>query len=568
MLHLSRYSCLGEALWDSMITYKTNTALIEADRYRENGRHDYSQLCAEAKRVAARLQSAGIQAGDRCGILMSNQSKWVVSGLGALWSGSTLVPLDYKLTTDEQLALIPLVKPKVLITEYGIWRSLTAEGHAGLQGIAVLVTEAPEDSQLAGAERWENPSEGEFTYVARTRQDTACIVYSSGTGGRPKGCMLSHDNYLEQAEVLGNMFPMQESDRFFSILPTNHALDFMCGFVIPLLFGGAVVHQRTLRPEFLSPTMKAYRITHIALVPRLLRNLEQRLREQIDALSPWKRLALGGLSTANELATARQPDHRISHMLLKPIHDRLGGRLRVIVAGGAFVDPSCVEFLYKLGLPVAVGYGLTEACTVLTVNDLKPFRADTVGRAVPGVEIELRDKNDAGIGEVYARGRSVMQGYLDDSELTAETITDGWLRTGDLGVMDAAGHLKLVGRAKNMIVTAGGKNVYPEDVEAAFDDLPHCEESCVFASNYIWQGGGLEDQHLLLVLRPERGSPSRELMTELSARNRGLADFKRVLSYVVWNHEFPRTATQKVKRGLLARQIAAEMSREQAASPL
>src|SRR5205814_9134964 len=137
---------------------------------------------------------------------------------------------------------------------------LSAEGRARavLAGVLLLVGEAPQDARLQSSELWEGAARAEFWFVARSREDLACIVYSSGTGGTPKGCMLTHDNYLEQAQALGRMFPMQEDDRYFSILPTNHAIDFMCGMVIPFLFGAAVVHQRTLRAEFLAPTMQRY----------------------------------------------------------------------------------------------------------------------------------------------------------------------------------------------------------------------------------------------------------------------------------------------------------------------
>jgi len=557
-VNLSRLSCLGEALRDACITYQTNTALIEADRHRENRQLTYRELKVEAERVAARLQQLGVEPGDRVAILMSNQSAWVISGLAGLWAGVVLVPLDYKLTAAEQLTLIAHAKPKVLITEYPVLRDFDKLGKRPDESCAVLVTEAPKRGELGGAQRWEDSAEGAFTYVPREREDLACIVYSSGTGGQPKGCMLVHDNYMEQAQVLAGMFPMDESDSYFSVLPTNHAIDFMCGMVIPFLFGACVVHQRTLRPEFIATTMKRYRVTHTALVPRILKTLKERIEEQLEERSEWQRTLLQGLMQVNDVATMREPNHALSRNLLKPIHDRFGGQLRQIFVGGAFVDPELAEYFYKLGLPCIIGYGLTEACTVLTVNDLQPFRSTTVGRPVEGVEIELRDVGEGGIGEVYARGRTIMRGYLDDPQATAESLTDGWLRTGDLGLMDAAGHLKLVGRRKNMIVTEGGKNIYPEDIEGVFDSVP-CEELCVFASNYLWPKQELVGEQLTVVVRPKKKQKVEPLLGDLQEHNQKLVDFKRVGSYVVWKDEFPRTASMKVKRGILAEQVRASV---------
>src|SRR5262249_48290007 len=175
---------------------------------------------------------------------------------------------------------------------------------------------------------------------------------------------------------------------------------------------------------------------------------------------------------------------------------------------------------------------------------------------VAGVELELRNVGSDGIGEVYARGRTIMRGYLDAPGLTSETLVDGWLRTGDLGTIDAAGHLRLFGRAKNMIVTEGGKNVYPEDVEAAFERVD-CEELCVFAASYLWPEGKLGTEELTLIVRPRKAQPSGRLLAEIAAANLRLADYKRVSSYVLWETEMPRTASMKIKREELARQVRA-----------
>ncbi len=566
MLDLGKIPSLGAALRDATISFKSREALIEADRHRENSRSTYAQLRAAADNFTGALQAHGFLPGDRCAILMQNQSKWIVGATGALWAGATLVPLDYKLTAPEQAALVAHCKPRVLFTEWPTWEKLAHESAAIFERVLVIVTEAPEHAKLGKAVRYESLAHNPGTYHERGRDDLACIVYSSGTGGTPKGCMLSHANYLAQAEVLGRMYPMVEGERYFSVLPTNHAIDFMCGFLIPLIMGATVVHQRTLRPAYLSATMQRYGITHMALVPTILKTLEKKIRERLDDLPRWQRFAIDQVIDLNAYVTRREPNHKLSATLLKPIHDPFGGKLKFIFCGGAFVERASAEFLNRLGLPVAIGYGLTEAGTVLTVNDLKPFRGDSVGKPVPGVELQLRDENDAGVGEVWVRGPTIMQGYLDEPELTREAIVDGWLRTGDLGTLDAAGHLKLVGRAKNMIVTEGGKNVYPEDIEAAFAGLDDCEEYAVFASNYLWPSGKLGEGHeqLLIVVRPKHGVDEAQraaLIDELRTRNRRLADYKRLSGYLLWEPEFPRTASQKVKREPLARELRAKVDR-------
>ena len=191
MLTLDRLHCLGEALRDAMVTYKSNVALIEADRKRESARYTYRDMRREALRVTALLQERGFSSGDRCAVLMSNQSKWLISATGAMWAGATLVPLDYKLTAKEQLALLAHCQPRVLITEYPVWRKLSALELEQIPNTTILVTEVPESQPLEGATRWEIDTDFVPTEVDRARDDVACIVYSSGTGGTPKGCRLS-----------------------------------------------------------------------------------------------------------------------------------------------------------------------------------------------------------------------------------------------------------------------------------------------------------------------------------------------------------------------------------------
>lgn len=220
-----------------------------------------------------------------------------------------------------------------------------------------------------------------------------------------------------------------------------------------------------------------------------------------------------------------------------------------------------MQFFYDLGIPVVNGYGLTEAGTALTLNDLKPFRADTVGKPLPGVEMRVLSPNEEGIGEVAVRSKTVMSHYLDDTELTMETIVEGWLLTGDLGCFDKSGHLQLFGRKKNMIVTEGGKNIYPEDIETVFDGLT-VKEYCVFAANYVWRQKALEREMLIIALRLEPNQIfDSKLLEDIGARNRRLPDYKRVAGYVIWPKDFPRTASMKIKRQALAEEMGTTINR-------
>jgi long-chain acyl-CoA synthetase len=563
MLNLDQYSCLGAALRDALDHWPNETCLIEADRDKEKTRLTYSDFKEMALPLARALQDAEFKTGDRAAVIMTNQSKWLISAYAVFFDGGVLVPLDYKLSADEHLQLLAHSQAKVLIVEYHLWRAILQASEFKNLKARVLVTEAPLSAELGGANRWEDfRRKGDPAFVSREREDTACIVYSSGTGGRPKGCVLTHENYLEQCKALTAWYPFKPGDRYLSILPTNHAIDFMVGFIGPFVCGACVVHLRTLRPEFVRDAFVRYKITYVSLVPMVLKNLERGLRAKLEALPAGKRAMLNRLTAVNKAFTRKGPRVRLSRRLLKPVHLAFGGELRAMFTGGAFMEASTLQYFYDLGIPIANGYGLTEAGTVLTVNDFKPFRADTVGKPLPGVELRILNPDGEGIGEVAANSKTVMSHYLDDPELTAETIVDGWLLTGDLGKFDDAGHLQLFGRKKNMIVTEGGKNIYPEDIENAFDGLA-VKEYSIYAADYIWPAKSLGREMLVLVLRLEQNQEFNEaLRQEMIARNRILHDYKRVGGYVIWEQDFPRTASMKIKRTVLAEEIRRKLSRE------
>ena len=570
MLDLSKYQSIGAALKDALDQFSDEVCLIESDREREKERLTYRDFKARAHPLAKALEDTGFGAGDRASIILTNQSKWLISAYAVFYAGGVLVPLDYKLTPDEQWQLLKHSGATVLVTEYPIWRQLSvAEGRSTTTNVkTVLVTEAPEGADLRGAERWEQfQGSGEPAFVPRTRKELASIVYSSGTGGRPKGCLLTHENYLEQCVALTSLYPFSPGVRYLSILPTNHAIDFMVGFFGPFTCGAAVVHLRTLRPEYVRAAFSKYKITYVSLVPLVLKNLQKGLQARFDELPSGKRKVFNALVAVNKALTKSRPRLGLSRRLLREVHNAFGGELRAIIVGGAFTEPQTLQFFYDLGIPVANGYGLTETVVAVTVNDLKPFRADTVGKPLPGMEVRIVKPTADGIGEVAVRSKTVMCGYLNEPELTAETILDGWLMTGDLGRFDAAGHLQLFGRKKNMIVTEEGKNIYPEDIEAVFDSLP-VKEFCVFAANYIWPQRSMVGEQLLLALHLEPSQTyTEELRRDISARNSKLLNYKRIHGVVLCDEDFPRTASLKIKRNALREQLA-KLDRATALRPL
>jgi long-chain acyl-CoA synthetase len=322
-----------------------------------------------------------------------------------------------------------------------------------------------------------------------------------------------------------------------------------------------------LRPEFVREAFAKYQITYVTLVPLVLKNLQKGLQSRFDELPPLKRCLFEALRKVNMALTKNRPRPALSRRLLQQVHAAFGGKLQAIIVGGAFSEPQTLQFFYDLGIPVVNAYGLTEGGTGVTVNDLKPFRADTVGKPLPGVEVRIANPDPEGIGEVAVRGKTVMAGYLNDPEMTAETIVDGWLMTGDMGRFDPLGHLQLFGRKKNMIVTEEGKNVYAEDVESVFEGLK-VKESCVFAANYIWPQRSMVAEKLVLVLHLESGQAfTEQLKNEIVARNNRLVNYKRIHGIVLFQEDFPLTASLKVIRKALAQRLG-NLDRDQAILPI
>ncbi len=537
---MPRHEHLGSLLREAMEMFAPATALVESDRRREVARRTFRDVQRDAEAIAARMSAAGVGPGGRVAIIASNQSAWLLTAVATFWVGAVLVPIDPKLSLADHRDLLGRTCVDLLVIDHG----LLLRGDPGVARTWVLGAPGP----MAGAEPFESWGEGRFEPVPRRPEDPATIVFSSGTGGPPKGAVLPHRAYLSQLTALLERHPMAVGQVWFSILPTHHAIDFLAGFIGPWVCGATVVHQRALRPDTLRATMARYQPTHMALVPMVLAALRKGVEEALDARSATERRAVDVLLSTYDALSPKRANPALGRRLFPPVHAVFGGRIEVLFCGGSWTPPDDVEFFARFGIPTLIGYGLTEATTVVTLADASPVRSRTVGKPVRGVEVSLHEPDSGGVGEVVVRGPTLMSGYLDDPEATAAMIRDGALHTGDLGRFDASGHLVLVGRIKDLIVTAGGKNVAPSDVEVAFHGIS-AEECAVVAMNATFGERNLASDALVLVVRPlaDRAVD----LVDLAERNRGLPVHRRVGGWLEWGRVFPRTTTMKLRRGEL-----------------
>jgi len=495
--------------------------------------------------VAGELVAAGVQPGDRVVISAKNQPGWAIAYFGILRAGAVAVPVDPALEGRQFLNIVRQSAAVLAIWDEGVELTGGAATRVALPSLPVLdlVTIS-------------SPTDGEAK-LARVRvrcpkptgEDIASIIYTSGTTGEPKGVMLMHKNFTALLGALAPIFPLTEKDHVLSVLPLHHTFEFTCGLLLPLMLGARIVYVRELTADGLREGLSAGRITAMAGVPALWNLLERRIQAEVRERGP---LAMRAFDTALELnrLLGKRTGLNAGRLFFGAVHDRLGGRMRHLISGGAALPKDTAKLFAGLGLPLSEGYGLTEASPVLTVAKAS-MRASfgNVGQPVPGVQIKIGEGDADGVGEVLARGPNVMKGYVGNPDATAAVLdADGWLHTGDLGKLDKKGRLTIVGRSKEVIVGPSGENVYPDDVESLLGDIEGIKELSVIG---LSDGAGGERVACLAV-------PSEDGGDHTARKERAQKNFREACERLprvarptlvqFFEGELPRTATRKVKR--------------------
>ena len=506
----------------------------------------YVELLERARAAALRLQQAGVKVGDRVVIAGANHPSWGIVAFGVLLLRATLVPLDPNIAPEGAANVLKKARPVAVVCDKGV--------RARLQELLPNAADRPVlDLHLTAVS---GPGLDLSTHTLPSSSDLASILFTSGTTGDPKGVMLTHGNFCALLGSLLAVFPVTGSDRMLSVLPLHHTFEFSCGLLMPLAAGARIYTPDAIVGDRVLHAMKAGRITAIVGVPALWQLLERRIQQQTEDRGPLVSSVFQSLLSLNKSLGTRF-GISAGKVLLKPVHDQFGGHLRVLISGGSALPPAVHELFQGLGLPLAEGYGLTESAPVLTVAAGKMgLPAGTVGHAIPGVELRLNDVDDKGVGELWARAANVMQGYFENDEATRAVLTaDGWLKTGDLGTIDAQGTVKIVGRSKDVVVTAAGENIYLDDVEKKLEHI-----AGVFEVSLVGIPDPKGGERLALVLvassKDARGVDVVSADLELQQKARQAVQ-QRILKVPGWQrpavvevHDaaLPRTASRKVKR--------------------
>jgi long-chain acyl-CoA synthetase len=484
--------------------------------------YSYEILAMFSLKMNALLARHGVREGDRVLVWAPNSPWWAVAFWGCVVRKAVIVPVDF-LSDRER-----------------------AETIAGLTDVRLVISSRYKEEQLSGrstvlVEELEFLLDGMAPLAEAPDtdpDDVAQIIYTSGTTGKPKGVMLTHRNLIANLIQVNKRIPIVGPEyTFLSLLPLSHMFEQMGGFLTPLLHGATIVYLRVVKPSAIETAFREEDIRVVMCVPRLL----QLLKSGIDRV-----MAVRGVAGLFRFLcrVGIQVPFGARKLLFFPIQRKFGRNFVLFVSGGASLSPELFRFWSALGFRVVEGYGLTECAPVLTANSMEKRVEGSVGTPLPGVELWIKD------GEVLARGENVFPGYYrDDVATRVAFIGEGWFRTGDIGRFDPDGSLRILGRKKELIVTAAGVNVFPDELEEILNSLPGVRESCVLG---LEREAG-EEVHAVFLLDGSGRSPG-EILQEANSR---IDPLQRITGFSIWSEaEFPKTTTLKIRKFLVKERIA------------
>jgi long-chain acyl-CoA synthetase len=516
---------------------------MSAERYRDsvafltprNGNIytlSYGQVFERVKRLSRYLKDElGLGRGDHIAILGGNSPEWAISYFSIACIGAIAIPLDARASSDLYESILRFSSAKAII--------LSASHLSDIRSIEkelnhVILMENLDEicNKYSNGVSMENVS----------ADDIMEILFTSGTTSDPKGVVLTHRNIMSNVDDVYRIIEFTEDDRAFSILPIHHCYECTMGLLTPLYNGMSIFYARSLKPNEMIEDLKAACPTIWLNTPLILEKLFIRINRELSDQRGIKRLATKFLSKTS---------------IGNRVKQNLGlGRIRLIVSGGAALPVWVSRGLEELGFPILQGYGLSEASPLISVNPPSKPSNESIGMIIPSDEVEIRDTDAEGNGEIVARGPNITKGYYKNEYATREVLTpDKWLMTGDVGYFDEEGYLYITGRKKFVIVTKGGKSVFPEEIEEKLTKSTYIEETIVFSP---------DDKTIQAVIYPNLdeirgalGRLSKDLSDEniwelvrldVKKVNENLEPYKRISHFAIRFEEFPKTTTRKIKR--------------------
>lgn len=545
-------------LFDTTTKLHATRPALRMERGGRTESYTYRDLRELAERAGTFLVGKAIKPGDRVVLFAKNSPEWPMCYFGILKAGATVVPVAHDSTAAEVVNITRASGAVgIMVGEDLLEKRPTLSRELGDAGLATQIWTFGAVFEMVD-EALEN--ERKKSLVSKSGADAvASLIFTSGTTGNPKAVMLTHRNFTFMVAELSRIFEVGTQDSFLSVLPLHHTFEFSAGLLIPVAHGSRINYIPDLTGDTINNTLKSGKITAIVGVPALWETLRRRVLQRFSDKAEILEAGVKALADANFELRARTGID-LGMLLFLPVHEKLGGRIRYMISGGSALPPDVLKMFYGMGFDFFEGYGLTETAPVLAVSTpkKKPI-AGSVGQPLAGVEVKIDNPDDSGVGEVIARGKNVMAGYWQDDEATSHAIRDGWFHTGDLGRFDEEGNLYIVGRSKDVIIDANGKNVYPDEIEDLYKDCPFIKELSVV---------GLPDgvaEHVACAVVPSLDAEPGLSLAEVKQRiethfrtvSAPLPFWKRVRTLEFWEGELPRTSKRSVKR----RDVAAELRR-------
>jgi long-chain acyl-CoA synthetase len=527
----------------------------EGEGYR---RHTYGEVLEQVHGLSNSLVERGLRPGHRAAIVAENRPEWVITYLSILTVGATAVPLDIQMPQDQLLSFLTTSKSGFLFASSKT-EALVQEIPASIKVVNMDPPTRPH--QLSMKDLISQGQEKPPVDITVDPDDVASLLYTSGTTKRPKGVLLTHRNFMANAKSIMGKELAGPEDNFLAMLPLHHAYPFMIAFLVPTLLGARITFLQSLKGADLVQCIHETGITIVVGVPQIFAMIRRAIYDELGrrpAPARWLFALLIGLSDLMRTHTGWNP----GRLLFAPIHRRFGPSLRLLCSGGAKLDPQVSKDLGSLGFTIREGYGLTETAPVIAFSPLSRPKPGSVGPPIANVEVRIDKPDEAGVGEVVVRGPNVMKEYDQAPAETAEAIRDGWFHTGDLGYLDSDGYVFLTGRIKELIVTPGGKNILPEELEGAYQQNPAITELCILGL----PREGEEGEHLHAVVVPnfeylreqhihDSAGFIKDALNKVAVT---LPTYKRISGVTLIKEPLPRTRLGKIQRHLVRTRAQSE----------
>ncbi len=557
----------------------------------DNEVYTFAEMLHKIRSIAYRLGQEKVAFGDRVALIGENHPSWAIAYLGALYHGAVCVPLDphgeietitnflenseakVAFLSPDQTERFSQIEEKLARNIPAVVWSLSKSeppASAGGKGGAHNSSSTP-PAHAGGSDRFQSFEDWSSTdfpesYAAEVPkaagEDVALLMYTSGTTGTPKGVPLTHGNIVGELSGVNDVLKLSDKELILSLLPLFHAYLQIINLWVSTTFGCQVGYLKELTPGELSESMKVFKPTILTTVPRLWYLFHKKIFDAVGAKPKSAQAVFRAMLKTNGFF--RDKLHiNLGRKLFGQVHESFGGNLRIAISAGSRFDDAVAEDFHRLGFTIIQGYGLTETSGAATATYEDDNRVGSVGKPMKGAEIKILDPDKEGVGEVLIRGTMVFDGYYKNPQATADAFTeDGWFRSGDLGKIDSDGFLYIVGRGKDVIVLPSGKNVHPEDLEVHYLKCPLVAELAIIGIEDKSEArAGAEKLAAVVVpdfayLKTAKIANSKEAVRHaLDNLGRELPEYQRARDYMIRAEPLPRTATNKIKRFQLKKEI-------------